>query len=294
MTTDKKLHLIITSEHGKTKAFAFVKQRLLNIGWAVAVLLLGSCLGWGFAGENIALRLQNNIYKRELAEVREEHRQVLAQADHQEKEQKELLDSALTELRKRSEVIESILSTVGVNLEVQESRSNAGGPYTSLPDDTYENLTFKVDHYLDTIQSVPLGSPVPGTISSPFGRRLDPINNRAAFHDGVDIRNQLGTKVKAPAAGLVATKGYTAGYGNYLIIDHGNEFETRYYHLQKSLVPEGAQVKRGQLIAQLGNTGRSTGAHLHYTMIYKGKAVNPYRFMQIASLMAGTGATGAK
>ncbi len=286
MRTDKKLHLIITSEHGKTRAFSFAKQRLVTIGWAVTALFMGSFLGWGFAGENVALRLQNGIYKRELAEVRDEHRQVLAQSAHQEKEQKALLESALSELRQRSEVIESILSTVGVDIEVRESRSNAGGPYASLPSDNYEDLTFKVDHYLDTIQSVPLGSPVPGTISSPFGRRIDPINNRAAFHDGVDIRNQLGTKVKAPAAGVVS-RGYTVGYGNYLVIDHGNEFETRYYHLHKILVPEGAQVKRGQVIAQLGNTGRSTGAHLHYTMKYKGKAVNPYRFMQIASLMAG-------
>lgn len=292
MATDEKLHLIITSERGKTRAFSFAKRRIATVGWTVAALMLGSCLGWGFTGENIALRLQNGIYKRELAEVHEQHRQVLDQAANQEQEQRALLDSALTELRKRSEVIESILSTVGINLEVRESRSNAGGPYTSLPDDTYENLTIKVDHYLDTIQSVPLGSPVPGTISSPFGRRLDPINNRAAFHDGVDIRNQIGTKVKAPAAGVVSSRGYTDGYGNYLIIDHGNEFETKYYHLNKILVPEGVEVKRGQAIAQLGNTGRSTGAHLHYTMKYKGKSVNPYRFMQIASLMAG--ATAAK
>jgi len=287
----KNIHILLTSDHGKTRGFS-VPRRTVKLCMAFAVtLLLGSTVGMGLSVENIVLRNATARLARELAAVKAENQAILAEAARQEKEQKALLATALTELRQRSEVIESILDTVGVDIAIKESTSNAGGPYTDLNDESYEDLTFKVDHYLETIQSVPLGPPVKGTISSRFGRRVDPINKRPAFHDGVDIRSDLGSKITSPAAGQVVESGYTRGYGNYLVIDHGAGFVTRYLHLKKKLVKRGDTVKRGQAIGLVGNTGRSTGPHLHYAIRYRGKPINPLKFMRVATYVNRAGAS---
>lgn len=281
----KKLHFMVTSERGKTRSFAITQRTLKTIICLAVAVASFSAVGWGLSVENVALRARTMAIKNELVAVKEQNRNILAKASHQEREQRALLDTALAELKQRSQVIESILSTVGVDVKIKESRTNTGGPYTRLADDSYENLTFKVDHYLEIIQSVPLGTPVPGTVSSLFGRRLDPINGRAAFHEGVDIRNERGAPIKAPADGVVIKRGYTSGHGNFLVLDHNNHFETRYLHLQKSLVKVGETVKRGEEVALLGNTGRSTGPHLHYEIKYRDRSLNPLKFMSIASYM---------
>lgn len=285
----KKLHFIVTSERGETKTFTLTTRTIKSVLAGVAAVVCVSAIGWGLSMENVALRARTMAAKSELASVQGQNQAILANAARQEREQKALLDTALNELRQRTQTIESILSTVGVGVEVKESRANAGGPYRRLSDDSIENLTFKVDHYLKTVQSLPLGSPVGGTVSSVFGRRIDPMNGLAAFHEGVDIRNERGTKVKAPAAGRVIQCGYDGGHGNFILIDHGNHFRTRYLHLQKSLVQPGESVKRGEAIGLVGNTGRSTGAHLHYEVSYRDRPLDPLKFMRIASYMKERG-----
>ena len=283
-----KIHFLITSERGKTRYVTIKKRRILALTCASIALLLISAVGWRASVENITLRAQGAAIKYELATVKEKHRMMLARAANQEEEQRVLLDTAMDELRQRSEVIESILNTVGIELDTGDSRSNIGGPYIGLADDSYGDLTFKVDHYLDFIQSVPLGTPVPGTLTSPFGRRTDPFHGRPALHDGLDIHNRVGTTINSPAAGRVITSDYTRGNGNYVEIDHGNGFKTRYLHLQRTLVKAGEQIERGQEIGRLGNTGRSTGPHLHYTILHKNKAIDPYRFVRVTALLNGS------
>lgn len=281
----KKLHFIVTSERGETRTFTLTSRAIKSVLGGAALVVLASAIGWGLSLENVALRARTMAAKSELATVQQQNQAILAKATRQEREQKALLDTALSELRQRTQTIESILSTVGVGVEVKESRANAGGPYRRLADDSIENLTFKVDHYLKTVQSLPLGSPVGGTVSSLFGRRIDPMNGMAAFHEGVDIRNERGTKVKAPASGVVIQSAFDHGHGNFLLLDHGNHFRTRYLHLQKSLVRVGETVKRGEAIALVGNTGRSTGPHLHYEVSYRDRPLDPLKFMRIASYM---------
>lgn len=281
----RKLHFIVTSERGETRTFTLTTRTIKSILSGVALVVLGSAVGWGLSVENVALRAGALAARGELAAVQRQNQAILANAARQEREQKALLDTALSELRQRSQTIESILSTVGVSVNVKESRANAGGPYRSLDDGSIENLTFKVDHYLKTVQSLPLGAPVGGTVSSLFGRRIDPMNGLAAFHEGVDIRDARGTRVKAPAAGTVIQSTFDGGYGNFIVLDHGNHFRTRYLHLQKSLVRPGDSVKRGEVIGLVGNTGRSTGAHLHYEVSYRDRPLDPLKFMRIASYM---------
>lgn len=123
-------------------------------------------------------------------------------------------------------------------------------------------------------------------VGSGFGRRVDPIAGIGATHEGIDFVADTGTQVLASAGGVVQTAEYHPQYGNLIEIDHGNDFTSRYAHLSKINVKQGQVVKRGQLIAASGNTGRSTGPHLHFEVRFKGAAQNPARFLQQSTQLA--------
>jgi len=278
---DKQIHFIVTSERGEIRSFAVSKNTLKIVFGVCCFLICGSGFGWFSSAENIVLRQRVAVMEKDLSATVASNAMLQARTANQEQEQQILLNAALTDLKKKSQVIESILASVGVNLEVHESKKGAGGPFTRLPQESYQGLTLKVDKYLDTIQSVPLGAPVRGVITSQFGGRLDPINGEPAFHSGVDIRNNPGTKIVAPADGVVVANGYDSGHGNFLTIDHGNRFQTSYLHLQKDFVKPGDTVDRGQVIGLVGNSGRSTGSHLHYEVKYRDKLIDPVKFIQV-------------
>ncbi len=115
--------------------------------------------------------------------------------------------------------------------------------------------------------------------TSNFGIRSDPFNGSARMHAGVDIPGPVGTPVYATADGTVDRAERAGGYGNLVELDHGKGIQTRYGHLSRILVAPGAHVTRGQLIALMGSTGRSTGPHLHYEVRMDGHAVNPAPFL---------------
>lgn len=118
-------------------------------------------------------------------------------------------------------------------------------------------------------------------IGSPFGPRTDPILGVSAMHEGLDFVAPTGTPVAAAAGGVVTMAEYHSAYGKLIEIDHGNEFSSRYAHLSQIDVKVGQLVKRGQSIALSGNTGRSTGPHLHFEVRYRGVAQNPERFLRM-------------
>ncbi|MDZ4201308.1 MAG: M23 family metallopeptidase [Gallionella sp.] len=119
-----------------------------------------------------------------------------------------------------------------------------------------------------------------GFYSSNFGWRLDPFTGASAMHEGVDYMVPQGTAIRASAGGVVAYSDHHAQYGNMVEIDHGNDIVTRYAHASRLLVKVGQVVRRGEKIAEVGSTGRSTGNHLHFEVRYKGIAQNPVRFLQ--------------
>jgi murein DD-endopeptidase MepM/ murein hydrolase activator NlpD len=126
----------------------------------------------------------------------------------------------------------------------------------------------------------PDGRPVvEGYISSYYGERQDPFNGHEAMHKGVDFAGVMGSQVVAVAAGVVTRAEGQAGYGNLVEINHGNGFVTRYGHNQKVLVGVGDTVVRGQSIALMGSTGRSTGPHVHFEVLRNGRQVNPIAFV---------------
>jgi murein DD-endopeptidase MepM/ murein hydrolase activator NlpD len=116
-------------------------------------------------------------------------------------------------------------------------------------------------------------------VTSDFGFRLDPFTAERKSHEGLDIANAAGTGVVAPADGVVVYAAAENGYGNVLVLDHGFGIKTRYGHLSKIEVRLGDRIKRGQLIASIGNTGRSTGPHLHYEVRVNGVPENPRKFI---------------
>lgn len=202
-------------------------------------------------------------------------------------ERDQLLSTAISELNARSDFIEDVISNIGIKVKQNNSKSsqkNSGGPYISANNEIYDNLIVRTDTYLKTIQTLPLGKPVNGSISSWYGNRIDPINGKKAFHSGVDFRGRKGDPVFATADGKVVFAGKNGGFGNFIKINHGNGYKTSYGHLHNYHVKKGDRVTRGQIIGLVGNSGRSTGTHLHYEIHYKNKTVNPRKFMKVANL----------
>jgi murein DD-endopeptidase MepM/ murein hydrolase activator NlpD len=119
--------------------------------------------------------------------------------------------------------------------------------------------------------------------ASGFGYRIDPFTGQQAMHEGIDFITDKGTPVVAAAGGVVQFAGFHPQYGNMIDIDHGNELVTRYAHLSKILVREGEVLQRGRRIADSGNTGRSTGPHLHFEVRFRGAPQNPNRFLLAAN-----------
>ena len=121
--------------------------------------------------------------------------------------------------------------------------------------------------------------PVLGRLSSHFGSRMDPFSGEGAFHTGVDIQSTYDAPARVTANGVVVRADYYGGYGNVVVIDHGNGFQTLYGHLQRFAVIPGQQVRRGQVVGYCGSTGRSTGIHLHYEVRRGNVPINPYPYM---------------
>ena len=126
---------------------------------------------------------------------------------------------------------------------------------------------------------IPSVLPAQGWISAAFGHRDDPFTGRRAFHKGIDVAANAGTDVVSTARGVVTFSGRNGSYGNQVRVDHGNGYVTSYSHNEKNLVRRGESVERGDVIAAVGSTGRSTSSHVHYEVIYEDKRLNPWRFL---------------
>ena len=125
----------------------------------------------------------------------------------------------------------------------------------------------------------PGGWPVKGWLTSSFGMRRDPFNGRRKMHEGLDIAARTGTSVTATADGIVSSVKTEPGYGKVVILDHGYGYRTIYGHNSKYYVKVGQRVRRGERIAAVGNTGRSTGSHVHYEIRLNGVPVNPRKYL---------------
>ena len=158
----------------------------------------------------------------------------------------------------------TLLASQLVNKEMQFSALE-----TLLTTATWEKETF------------PAGRPVKkGWVSSSYGWRTNPFSGRRAFHSGVDIAAKWGSETIAVASGVVVHAGLMGGYGYLVEINHGDGYVTRYAHNEEILVKQGDTVSQGQVIARVGSTGYSTGPHVHFEVLKKGKTINPVKYMR--------------
>jgi len=150
-------------------------------------------------------------------------------------------------------------------------------------EETIETVT-EIKKYLreqkDLYRSTPLGWPIKGVITSGYGKRIHPKLGEITFHSGIDISAPIGTEVKSTADGIVVFSGWTAKSGYTIIIEHGYGFRTVYAHNKKNLVEVGQRVKRGDVIALSGDTGVTSGPHLHYEVWKNDTPVNPLSYLK--------------
>ncbi|MGB8817457.1 MAG: M23 family metallopeptidase [Rhizobiaceae bacterium] len=199
-----------------------------------------------------------------------------------------LADEALS----TADEISVALTSAGL-LVKSEPDSAEGGPYIPASegkaitafDKEVENLDLaltKLDSVKAQARRYPIASPVPNAdITSRFGYRKDPLIGSEAFHGGIDFRAEIGHPVNAPASGVIEFAGVKGGYGNCIEIRHKNGMMTRYGHLSRIRVSEGDKVAAGDTIGDVGNTGRSTGPHLHYEIRVDNNPVDPWRYLNI-------------
>jgi murein DD-endopeptidase MepM/ murein hydrolase activator NlpD len=166
------------------------------------------------------------------------------------------------------------------------NNSNIGGEYHPVNDLNADLIESKKERILDLltkIQSVPIGLPHIGRLTSDFGVRKNPMARRGGseFHPGLDLSGKIGAPIRVTADGKVSFAGAKGGYGNCIIVQHDFGYETLYGHLSKINVKSGQKVKAGKIIGELGNTGRSTGPHIHYEIIHNKEKENPNKYLQI-------------
>jgi murein DD-endopeptidase MepM/ murein hydrolase activator NlpD len=144
---------------------------------------------------------------------------------------------------------------------------------------SFQELIDQLEAKRGILAATPTIWPVKGWLTAGFGHRRSPFTGQRQMHEGVDISNSVGTPVVAPAEGIVSYAGPLGGFGNVVSIDHGHKISTFYAHLQQHKVSRGQRVRRGDVIASLGTTGRVTGPHLHYEIQVGGAAVDPSKYV---------------
>lgn len=164
-------------------------------------------------------------------------------------------------------------------LESLELRVDQVQKRAVLQEQTLQELYELLKDQHSLLSSTPSVMPVAGLYTSGFGHRISPFTGKQAMHSGIDLSAPIGTLVRAPADGIVTKVENDPGYGKVLVISHGYGYSTLYAHNSKILVKVGQRVKRGEGISEVGNTGRSTGPHLHYEVRLNGLEVNPIKYI---------------
>jgi len=210
-----------------------------------------------------------------------------------------LLAEATQDLDKETSRLTRALRATGIDSKTLMKRVSAvqgqGGPFIPVESSdasaSEEGFTAgiveaatameKLTGVVTALNAVPLAAPIDeGYVSSGFGARIDPFNERLAFHSGMDYSGRWGSDVRATAPGVVVFAGRRGAYGNSVEVDHGYGIRTRYGHLSKIVAPVGTRLDKGAVVGRLGSTGRSTGPHVHYEVWYDNAVRDPKRFIK--------------
>ena len=297
------MHLIITDAWlAKSRAIYLSGTRLLVAGFIAALALMvvaaglyhwvflkGAREGWPIVGTLVKLVVKDESEQR----------------DRFMRENLDVMAKRLGEMQAKMVQLEALGERVsglaGVNPAEIKSTMGSGGALVGSRSLTMQELQATLadldkitDQRVDLMTlmesrlfdqkikklMVPTHQPVVGGIlGSSFGWRIDPVNGRSALHTGLDFPAEHGTPILAAAGGVVVTQEYHSAYGKMVEVDHGNDLITRYAHASKVLINKGDLIKRGQKIAEVGSTGRSTGSHLHFEVLVQGVFQDPQKFL---------------
>ena len=297
------MHLIITDAWlAKSRAIYLSGTRLVVAGFVVALALMmvaagmyhwvflkGAREGWPIIGSLVKLVVKDEFEQR----------------DRFMRENLDVMAKRLGEMQAKMLQLEALGQRVsglaGVNPADIKSTLGSGGALVGSRSLTMEELQSTLadldkitDQRVDLMTlmesrlfdqkikklMLPTQQPVVGgLLGSSFGWRIDPVNGQSALHTGLDFPASNGTPILAAAGGVVVAQEYHPAYGNMVEIDHGNDLVTRYAHASKVLIKKGDLIKRGQKIAEVGSTGRSTGSHLHFEVLVQGVFQDPQKFL---------------
>ena len=275
----------------------FLAVTLVSAGIYHWILLKGAREGWPVISQVMRLVVKDEFDQR----------------DRYMRENIEVLAKRMGEMQAKLMQMESLAERVsglaGLDPAAVRVSPGRGGTLVSGRDLTLQELQATMDHIeVDTgarndlmtaIESrlfeqkikklmIPTQAPVPeASTGSGFGWRIDPFTGMSAMHEGLDFPAPVGTPVLSAAGGVVVTQETHPNYGFYIEVDHGNEVLTRYAHLSRSGVKKGDLIKRGQKLAEVGSSGRSTGPHLHFEVLVRGVAQNPQKFLAMGSGQEG-------
>lgn len=295
----KRYTIIIADRRSGVVRRLTLSLRPLFIGASVAAIvpvLIGIGAAWKAKADIADLRASHYALEAENANFRSATSELATQVAS--------LEAAIQDISARSALDPNLAKTMDKLPAVVKSRAMGGSTEADrtaqrtlsalgTPDDTFgllrtllEGLESRLNIVSRTVDrrnalaaATPSIWPAQGWLSSTMGHRVDPVTGGDDFHAGLDIAGERGQPVYATAAGSVVHSGWATGYGNLITINHGFGLETRYGHLLDYKVKAGQRVGRGDIIGHVGNTGRSTGYHLHYEVLANGKLLNPLQLL---------------
>jgi murein DD-endopeptidase MepM/ murein hydrolase activator NlpD len=306
------MHLIITDAWlAKSRAVHLSGTRLVLAGTAMALVLMltavglyhwvflkGAREGWPIVGSLVKLVVRDETDQRD--RYLRENLDVMAKRLGE-------MQAKMTQLESLGERVSGLAGISPAEIKTKPGQGGAliSGRALSMEElqatlSELEKLTAQRTDLMTVMESrlfeqkirhmmVPTQKPVStGILGSAFGWRIDPITGGSALHTGLDFQAETGSPILAAAGGVVVTQEYHPAYGNMVEIDHGNELITRYAHASKVFVKKGDLIKRGQKIAEVGTTGRSTGPHLHFEVWVEGVPQDPQKFLNAGSGVPGT------
>jgi len=292
--------VIVVSDHSQAvRKFRVPRRWLQNLGWGAVGVVLVSLLTLGHyvtllgsSSENAGLREENAQLRSQILLVQEKVAHISNTLDRVERFDAKLRTAVSTLQDPERGLAIGPVGTAEPELPPAGTAPAAGQSVQGLPgklgslaseaarqEQSLRELQEYFDDQRSLLASTPSVWPTRGWVTSDFGTRLDPTSADRQMHEGLDIATPHGQAVQTPSDGVVVFNGVEGGYGKVLVIDHGYGVKTRYGHLSEVFVKLGDRVKRGEKVAAVGNTGKSTGPHLHYEVRVNGISENPRKFI---------------
>jgi murein DD-endopeptidase MepM/ murein hydrolase activator NlpD len=292
--------VIVVSDHSQAvRKFRVARRWLKHLGYAaggvalVGLITIGHYFALlGTSSENAVLKEENSQLRSQILLVQEKVAHISATLDRVERFDAKLR-TAVTQLQdpernlaigpvggaEAEAAIPGPAPAAEGNLKALPGKLSSLESEASRQEQSLRELQEYFDDQRSLLASTPSIWPARGWVTSDFGTRIDPYSAERKMHQGLDIATPAGQPVYSPSDGTVVFAGTEGGYGKVLVIDHGYGVKTRYAHLSEILVHTGDRIRRGEKVAAVGNTGRSTGPHLHYEVRVNGIPENPRKFI---------------